>query len=357
MNKKNKLLLTTIGLVVLSGAAATGSTFAWFTTVRSAIISFTSATVETKNNDLSVKYISSLNSVTATTNLSVNEGKSSNNVVLSGLNKVTDISGDGINFYKPVWSAYDPGDASIADYINEIDLSYKDNKGNLTKSADGYLIDFTLEIARGVNLYSPNDLNIYFDRGTLISPIDVIGENQNPSNAQIEQQDRNNKVVEAVRMAVIETDVTYDITDPDNPVIDDISPLKPIFYYAPHAEPLYNYLSEDSGGTTYTILGYSNTSILGDAADPEDVINAVEGIQDDPSTPTINEKDSEFKYFSTVVEAEDANYKPLLTLTEADPTAHITFRFWVEGEDDDAVNAAIGGVFSIDLRMYALSVI
>lgn len=357
MNKKNKGLLALIGLVVLSAAAATGSTFAWFTTVRSATISFTSATVETKDNDLSVKYLSSLNSLNVTTNYSVNEGKGVNNVVFSGLNKITDISGDGLNFYKPLWSAYDPGDASLADRIEDIDLSYKDEHGAVRKSADGYLVDFTLEIARGINFYGPNDLNIYFDRGTNISPIDVINGNPDPSAQLIAQQAKNNKIIEALRMAVIKTDITYDETDPDNPVIDDVDPTTPIFYYAPYAEPAYNYLSKDASNSVYTVDGYTNTAILGDASDPEDVINVYEGIHDDPLTALVNEEGSEFKYFPTVDEAEAAHYKPFLTLSEANPSAYVTFRFWVEGEDLDTVNAAVGGVFSIDLRIYALSVI
>ena len=45
MNNKNKILLTSVGLAMLSGIAATSSTFAWFTTTRTASVSYSSATV------------------------------------------------------------------------------------------------------------------------------------------------------------------------------------------------------------------------------------------------------------------------------------------------------------------------
>jgi hypothetical protein len=61
MNKKNKVLLGAIGLVLLSGIAATSSTFAWFTTVRTASISYSEATVQASDGNLAIEYLSSLN--------------------------------------------------------------------------------------------------------------------------------------------------------------------------------------------------------------------------------------------------------------------------------------------------------
>ena len=201
MNKKNKVLLTIMGLVVLSGIAATSSTFAWFTTVRSASISYSSATVETQDNDLSVHYVSSLNTMTATTNDYVNDGKTVNNVVLSGGNKVTDISGDGIDFYKPVWKANTYGGGQVADRIDDITLA-------AAGDADGYLIDFTLTIARGSGAQSTNDLNVYFDAGTAVTA------------ASADAADV--AAVKAVRMAAIKGGAAF-------------------YHYSPEAETTYNY--------------------------------------------------------------------------------------------------------------------
>ena len=54
MNKKNKVLLASVGLAIFSGIAATSTTFAWFTTTQNASLSFNSATVETQDNNLNV---------------------------------------------------------------------------------------------------------------------------------------------------------------------------------------------------------------------------------------------------------------------------------------------------------------
>jgi len=58
--QKNKVLLGAIGLVLLSGIAATSSTFAWFTTVRTASISYSKATVQSSDGNLAIEYKSSL---------------------------------------------------------------------------------------------------------------------------------------------------------------------------------------------------------------------------------------------------------------------------------------------------------
>ena len=100
MNKKNKVLLGAIGLVLLSGIAATSSTFAWFTTVRTASISYSEATVQSSDGNLAIDYQSSLNTWSGAPTYDAEANK----VTIAGANKVTDISGDGKTFYKPVWT-------------------------------------------------------------------------------------------------------------------------------------------------------------------------------------------------------------------------------------------------------------
>ena len=111
MNKKNKVLLTSVGLALLSGIAATGSTFAWFTTTRTASVSYSKATVKSGQSNLLIDYVSSLNTMT--------ESQAGSLLTLTGGNMVTDISGNGLNFYKPVWSA----NPAIASSINEVVFS------------------------------------------------------------------------------------------------------------------------------------------------------------------------------------------------------------------------------------------
>jgi len=141
MNKKNKVLLTSVGLAMLSGIAATGSTFAWFTTTRTASVSYSNATVTTNQSNLTIAYVASENTVDDTL--------TGNSLALTGLNSITDISGDGVAFFKPVWSAV-PGVASQIDAVT---------------AADGFYIDFTVAITASGN----TSLNLYLGTGTEIT--------------------------------------------------------------------------------------------------------------------------------------------------------------------------------------------
>jgi len=206
MNNKNKLLLTSIGLVVLSGIAATSSTFAWFTTTRTASISYSSATVTTSESNLLIKYVSSNNAGTGPLDgqIVANTTDATNSLVLTGVNEITDISGDGVSFYKPIWSAT----AGTASAINEVLV------------ADGNWVDFTIEITRD----NTNPMKVYLGAGTEITPVDA----GIPAHVQ---------AVKAARLAVI----------------DDSNAVK--FFYAPDAtDTAHEYLGV--GTTAYGVNGF-----------------------------------------------------------------------------------------------------
>jgi hypothetical protein len=95
VNKKKQTLITAAGLVILTGMAATSTTLAWFSTLQSVSVSFSSAEITTADNDLIVTYVASRNSV-------MSSSSSGSNLTLSGLNKVKDISGDGLAFINRV---------------------------------------------------------------------------------------------------------------------------------------------------------------------------------------------------------------------------------------------------------------
>ena len=139
MNNKNKVLLTSVGLALLSGIAATSSTFAWFTTTRTASVSYSNATVTTNQSNLTIAWASDENSLTKS-------GGGTAPLVLTGANAITDISGDGLSFFKPTWSAT-PGTATKIDAV---------------ASANGYYVDFTVALTASGN----TSLNIYLGAGT-----------------------------------------------------------------------------------------------------------------------------------------------------------------------------------------------
>jgi len=176
MNKKNKVLLGAIGLVLLSGIAATSSTFAWFTTVRTASISYSEATVQSSDGNLAIEYLSSLN----TWNGEPSYDEDANKVTIAGANKVTDISGDGKTFYKPVWTT----PVSAASNIETVPTTGDPGV------ADGFYIDFTVRLSRD-NDVDENGLKVYLGTGTTIAPKDS-------------QSSKDTGAVKAARLAVID---------------------------------------------------------------------------------------------------------------------------------------------------------
>ncbi len=175
MNKKNKVLLGAIGLVLLSGIAATSSTFAWFTTVRTASISYSKATVQSSDGNLAIEYVSSLNNWSGAPSYDA----VANKVTIAGANKVTDISGDGKTFYKPVWTT----PVSTASNIETVPTTGDPGV------ADGFYIDFTVGLSRD-NALAENGLKVYLGTGTTIAP--------NSSNPE------DTGAVKAARLAVID---------------------------------------------------------------------------------------------------------------------------------------------------------
>jgi hypothetical protein len=174
MNKKNKVLLGAIGLVLLSGIAATSSTFAWFTTVRTASISYGDAAVYSRDGNLNVTFKSSLNTVDKNTTAATQA------LVLTGTNRVTDISGDGLAFHKPVWST--PG--SVASSITALTMTG-------AGAADDYWVDFTVTLSRD-NELDDEGFKVYLGNET-----NIVGKTDGA------QQALNDSVVPATRLAVI----------------------------------------------------------------------------------------------------------------------------------------------------------
>lgn len=280
MNKKNRVLLASVGLAIFSGIAATSTTFAWFTTTQNASLSFNSATVETQDNNLNVAYKSSLNS-------GIVDSQTGNVISLTGANKVTDISGDGSTFYKPSWNAaLDMPSARVAYEINQVGAT----------DADGYYVDFTLTISRDTT--GTSGMMVYLGNGTQIVAAD-------------DENDADNQAVLGSRLAVLDDEGNV------------------ILAYAPNSETSYNYISAGTG-SLYSVDDFVNTSEL------SGVVN---------SFVTYNDNDA-------AVAASAVAIADLSTETSVD----VTFRAWLEGEDADTINDAIGGVFNIDLKIYGLTV-
>ncbi len=216
MNKKNKVLLGAIGLVLLSGIAATSSTFAWFTTVRTARISYSEATVQSSDGNLAIQYLSSLNTWSGAPSYDAEANK----VTIAGANKVTDISGDGKTFYKPVWTT----PVSAASSIETVPTT------GSPSVADGFYIDFTVRLSRD-NAVDENGLKVYLGTGTTIAPKD----SSNPTDTG---------AVKAARLAVIDHEGNVKVR------------------WAPEQETDAKYITTGTGDTDslYGVSGFKTTT-------------------------------------------------------------------------------------------------
>ena len=96
MKLKNKILLAASGLLILSGAAATTGTFAWFTVNTEATMSGTAFKVSSDTNELKIKSVSINGTALEDTNKNDHETWTADRKDV----KLNDVSGDGKAFFK-----------------------------------------------------------------------------------------------------------------------------------------------------------------------------------------------------------------------------------------------------------------
>lgn len=293
---KNRKLGTVLTILVLSAAAATTGTLAWFTSVRTASITYGDAEIYTNDKSLLVEYKSSLNA-----EMSDSYDGSTQTLTLSGAIQTTDISGDGLTFYEPKWSQFH----NVAQEINDVILG-------APGSADGFLVDFTVTLKRspingGVE-DDPTGLKVFLGPNTKLSPKD-------PLNS------RDVGIIKTLRMAVINYSDGRLATGTPSVT----------FLYAPEAEASPTYLQVGTGGA----YGSDNHEFA----------------------TGVDLKSAPFTRKNMIAEAE-ALYPAVADLTGlnvADGEKDVTFRFWVEGTDTDTINDYVLGKYTITLDLYALS--
>ncbi len=306
MNKKNKILISAAGMLVLTAAAASASTFAWFTTVRNAQINYSSAEVYSSSSDLTVSWVDSL--MTGATYTSAD----AQNISVSRAHRITDISGNGAHFYKPIWNSSDTTSA-VADSVTTLNVT----DGG---AADGYYVDFTLAISQ--NAAATGNMNVYVGQDTSITP-HTAGDNEDIA------------AVKAARIAILDES------------------LEPVFIWTPDDDDAeYNYVEEDAGGTWKTQAGFAAVSQT-EAMDSLDAVNG-DKFYAGPLTT----------YTTTALNTQHS-ISPIVTLygTSAatpDYSKKITIRAWLEGEDPECVNItngtnALGGVFDFSIDIYGVA--
>lgn len=287
---KNKKVITSITVLFLSAIAATTGTFAWFVTTREASIQYSGARIYTTDGDLTVVYKSSLNTIVDADDIEYIPNENILNITND--QTITDISGDGLDFYKVDWSS-----------IDDVASSIYDVKAEDAGDADGYFVDFTITISRTA---TADGFKVFLGDDTAILPAD-------------EDSDEDNGIVKAIRMAVI----SYDNNDSEtgNPEV--------IIRYGTNEQTPAQFLKKETGGTAYS----SGTHIF----ETDSLYNYV------PFTT------------ESIIDDADDVYPAIADLMPEDSTsADVTFRFYIEGEDSDTVNDYIHGTFSVNLDLYAL---
>lgn len=100
MKLRSKLLLSATCLLTISVAATATSAYAWFVSNRQATVTINKATVKTNATNLMIAGVTQATGDTAVFSTDAVAGALANVTANSNI-KATDISGDGVNFFKP----------------------------------------------------------------------------------------------------------------------------------------------------------------------------------------------------------------------------------------------------------------
>jgi hypothetical protein len=298
MNNKAKLLLGLTSILAVSGAVAATSTFAWFTTQRTATVNFTSATVYNTMGKLKIAY-------SGETNGGCDSGTVSGTNVLDVVGttnaKITDISGNGKTFYRPDWL---PGQENIA----ASGFSTKTNDG-----VDYYYIRFGMTLSNEGNA----PMTVYLNKGCSIT---------GKANSNTAQKAKNDLAAKATRVSFYESDTLRSIWQYDNT--------------DGTANTNYKYVTTDSTATgatqAYGVAGYYTANPVA-------------------ATFHIGDFDSVSSGFTA------GNGQMLCTLAKSGETGAqktITVTIWLEGTSKSATNTttadAVGGIVNMNVALAAV---
>lgn len=394
MKNKKLLLLGTFALVFSSGLAAAGSTFAWYTTNRNASLNFNEAEIENLDSHLKLDYLGSHNT------FKPDPSSTDNHYVFAGINRLTDVSGDGLHLYKPYWTSKN----EVAREIIPLTVEAGGTKAN------GFYLDLFVKVSRthedgidptGALGSDPYGLKVYLGEGSGIKPKDA-GNAKDVAAAQ------------AARIAVIEYPDAVDNTDRGTGEVK--------WIHTPDATEVANHIHISKLDVADVTLVDTRNARLAELADLEDelaileaelidlndaappdpiavdakqgeitakkgeistkqgeVDNAKAAITSDATnltlranadldysyddgyiletTPLLSDKFMTHESWDEADAAREDHLVADLTDDGTDPIteAYIGFRIWIEGEDKETTREqSLGGKIKIDLKLYAI---
>jgi hypothetical protein len=306
MKNKTKLVLGLAALTAVTAGVATTSTLAWFTTTRTASVSFQEIGIYGATGDLGISLLKA-----GTYGYKGSEGGSGNNLtVTSTTNSITDISGNGAQFYKPTW---DPLSSSIATSIVSV------TNGSNTAHDNYYYVQFFLVLS---NSSTANAMNVYLSKGTAITSSDT----------------NNLNAAHAARVAIFNYNTTEKTAS--STIATTETPSRVL---TDGTDTTFAYLSSSASGSVYSTAtnGFINTTVLGDITTNKmvKVSDATAVTSTEPSTETNH---SDEKAFVTTVPAGTAS---------AAGKAYVGFSIWLEGESAHAVNAAAKETLGVTIHL------
>lgn len=301
MRTANKLIIGLSGILAVSVGIGVTATYAWFRISRAAVVNITDASIYGEGSSLKISYEklsdSGLLPDTATT--------SKNGFDISATtNAITDISGNGIDFYKPNW---DPNAAETEDTA----LSFTKVSNSSTKS---YYIRF------GINFTNSGEsgFDVYFNDGCAVTA--VTAEGSDPTEVAA-QQAKNVQAAKTTRIAMWnENHVTCkSIWQPDA-----------------------------TDGTTYDKYDYIRTS-----TDPTSTVYTVSGYEMVHPDSTLFHAGT-FSHLSAAPAVGSEIPGQKLINVPANTTIKTELSVWTEGTLSSTVNSAQGGHINVKLSFIAL---
>lgn len=285
MKNKTKLILGLTALTAVTAGAATTSTLAWFTTTRTASVQFTSIGIYGSTGDLGIELTKPTNgfSVDVPT-------KTSNSYTFSSTiaNALTDISGNGSKFYRPIWKPGHDGEAA-----SDIKVAT-----NGDPAGTYYYIQFILKLT---NSSTANPLNVYFQNTIAITST---GTNNSGAAAN------NKRAAHSARVAMYnfgETTTTAIATD---------AAYTKVFYDGTDTTST-KYLSATSStdDTAYGVSKFEEETAI--------TLTSISGIGAGDTEPTNKTTDTSF-----------------VTTINASKTNYVGFSIWLEGQSASCKNDA-----------------
>ena len=303
MKANNKLVISLSAILAVSVGIGVTSTYAWFRISRAALVNITDASVVGEGSSLSIAYYQLGDDESAL--LPAQATKDKNGFSISATtNDITDISGDGVNFYKPNW---DPNAAET----ENLALSFSKVKNSATKS---YYIRFGIAFTNA----GESSFDIYFNEGCTVTA--VADQSADPSE-KAAQQAKNDQAAKTARIA---------------------------FWNENHVTCKSIWQPDVTDGTTYDQYDYIKAS-----TDPASKVYNVAGYEMAHPSETIFHSGAFSRLSAAPASGSEIPGQKLLNVP-GNTTVKSELSIWAEGTLSTTVNSAQGGHINVSLAFIAL---